>query len=85
MNLDAIITAARKLEECGNYSIANPTCSLRNNPHFKQCDVLHRKATGSVKIFWQCPTRVLPHLNDDGTCKCHGQEIFLVDTRKKRG
>lgn len=59
---------------CGDYSIANPTCSLKNNPHEPLIAPLHRKATGSVNILLWCPgcSHLTPRINDRLLTECCG-------------
>lgn len=82
--MPAIIAAAEALERAGQHSIDNPDCALKDNPHVKVSDRLHKAATGRKSIIWECRSgHVLPALNADGTCKCHGREIHLYDTRRR--
>jgi hypothetical protein len=65
--------AAVALSICADYSIENPTVSLRNNPHYAEARRTHRKATGSVNTLWVCGcSKVMPLITGDLTTVCCG-------------
>lgn len=66
--------AADALQLAADFSVANPTTPLRDNPHVKPSDKAHRKATGSVRTLWICPPcgRVMPRITDDLHTVCCG-------------
>lgn len=74
---------ADAIKVCGQYSIDNPTCAIKDNPFVKPADRAHRKATGSVRVLIVCPCNKVSPLIDDQlrTECCHNRVVSFHDHR----
>lgn len=65
---------ADAVKACGDYSIANPKCAIKDNPFEPAINPLHKKATGSVRVLMWCPrcASVTPQITDELTTACCG-------------
>lgn len=75
---------ADAVEKCGNYSIANPKCALKDNPFFKECDVTARKAFGSIRVMMWCPIcdNLTPPVSDDLRTACCGSRVVNINDHR---
>jgi hypothetical protein len=75
---------ADAVKACGDYSIANPTCAIKDNPFEPAIKPLHQAALGSVRVLMWCPTctSVTPEITDMGRTACCGRgTVNLNDHR----
>lgn len=85
LDANKIYAAGESYYECGQFSIANPTTSLKDNPHNKITSKLHRAATGAERTMWACEdcNYVLPRtknpIETDGKIKsaCCDADIYI--------
>lgn len=78
---------ADAVKRCGDHSIANPTCPLKDNPFVPAIKPLHQKATGSVRVLMWCPrcSNVTPNITDELTTACCGwNTVNFNDHRPNR-
>lgn len=75
----AMKTYADAVKACGEYSIANPKCAIKDNPHTKAVDFAHRVALGSVRTLMVCPcNKVTPEITKDlRTACCNSDTINM--------
>lgn len=85
LDANKIYAAGESYYACGQFSIANPTTPLKDNPHDKITSKLHRAATGAARTMWACEecAYVLPRTKNpsetDGMIKtaCCNAGVFI--------
>lgn len=77
----AIKAHSDKVKACGQYSIANPTVPLKDNPHFDPAEErrLLKAAFGTAQVEYMCPCGYLtPRINSD-LIIVHEEATFYPD------